>query len=394
MDNDFSQTLVLYEPNVAPSPTGRYSATEQLSTPSPLLQATNDVQAIKAWLAQYIDSPNTFSSYRKECERLLLWSAQQQKTLAQLRHEDLLFYRRFLQSPEPAKHWVMPKGARYSRHDPRWRPFAGPLGQSSIHQALGILNSLFNWLVMAQYLPANPMALLRRRRTNPAENSATTRYLPREHWQAVLHTIHTLPKNTPRQMAQYQRYRWLFSLLYGTGLRVSEMCQHVMGDFKARSSPHGQQRWWLEITGKGGKIRHIPITAELMQELARYRQAHQLPPVPSPDEDTPLVMALLPPHQAITRAQVHYLVKNIFRRTAQRLASKGPKEQALAHHISQASTHWLRHTAGTHMVEKNIDILHVRDTLGHQSLTTTNRYLHTADEERHQHTEDKHHLGW
>ena len=43
-------------------------------SPSTLLQADNDLDAIKAWLAQYISSPNTFNSYRKESERLLLWA--------------------------------------------------------------------------------------------------------------------------------------------------------------------------------------------------------------------------------------------------------------------------------------------------------------------------------
>lgn len=403
MSSDFSTTLALYELNELNTPTEaasaeihHFAAAQTTASPSSsLLQAKNDIDAVRAWLAQYIDSPNTFASYRKESERLLLWCTQQRlKTLATLRHEDLLAYQSFLQQPKPVTYWIMPHGARYRRQDSRWRPFAGSLSTSSVQQALSILNNLFNWLVMAQYLPANPMALLRRQRKTNTDHAPTQRYLPRAHWQAVLETIEQWPQKTMQQQAQYRRYRWLFSLLYGTGLRVSEVCSHSMGDFSMRSSSNGEARWWLNIQGKGNRHRNIPITTELMGELAQYRQLLQLPPTPLPDEQTPLVMALRAPYQGIGRAQIHYLIKNIFNQTAKRLAKQGPEQQAMAHHIAQASTHWLRHTAGTHMVENNIDILHVRDTLGHQSLTTTNRYLHTAEEERHQHTQNKHRLGW
>ena len=59
------------------------------------------IDALKAWLARFLDTRTTFDSYRKESERLLLWSTLELgKPLSSLTHEDLLVYQRFSsQSP-------------------------------------------------------------------------------------------------------------------------------------------------------------------------------------------------------------------------------------------------------------------------------------------------------
>ena len=57
------------------------------------IAATNDLQAIHAWLARFIETKTTFDNYRKEAERLLLWSTLQLgKPLSSLTHEDFLVY--------------------------------------------------------------------------------------------------------------------------------------------------------------------------------------------------------------------------------------------------------------------------------------------------------------
>lgn len=62
-------------------------------------------------------------------------------------------------------------------------------------------------------------------------------------------------------------------------------------------------------------------------------------------------------------------------------------------HIAQASTHWLRHTAGSHLSE-HADLKVVRDNLGHSNINTTSIYLHTEDDARHDCTELAHRVGW
>lgn len=396
---NYRYTLALYTPDT----TAIAATAEAIAPPQSLLAAQNDIEAVRGWLAQYLDSPNTFQSYRKEAERLLLWAQNAAlKTLGELRHEDFLRFRYFLAHPTPKDDWVMPDGTRFPRQHPQWRPFAGPLSSSSIQQALTILNNLFNWLHTARYLSANPLALLRRTLRQPTAQRPNQRFIPQQLWQDILHTIVQLPQDSTTQKAAYHRYRWVFSLLYGCGLRVSELCAHTMGDFLARpavGNPHAEKQWWLEILGKGNKHRLVPVTSQIMAELALYRQSLGLDPTPQRHETTPLVLALryhgaAHEQSALTRASIHGIVRRLCQITAQRLRQEAPERIEEAELLEKVSPHWLRHTAGTHMVENTMDLIQVRDTLGHHSLTTTNQYLHTTYTKRHDQTEAHHRIHW
>ena len=95
------------------------------------IRANNDIDAIKAWLARFLEKRTTFDNYRKEAERLLLWcTLQLGKPLSSLTHEDWLEYQLFLRNPTPATRWIAAEGRKFPRTDPGWRPFAGPLSAS------------------------------------------------------------------------------------------------------------------------------------------------------------------------------------------------------------------------------------------------------------------------
>lgn len=365
---------------------GSNRATSNLSQ----IAAQTDLAAIQAWLARYTDTPNTLANYRKEAERLLLWSIlSRNKPLSSLTHEDLLDYQNFLANPQPAERWIMPVQRKVSRLDPRWRPFAGPLAAASRRQALIILNTLFSWLVTAGYLAGNPLALSRRRArgTHPQN----IRYLNAELWEEIKITILSLPREKPRDREHYHRTRWLFTLLYLCGLRISEIRGNTMGGFFHRIGHDGQERWWLEIIGKGDKYRLAPATSELMAELGRYRQSHALPVLPLPRETTPLLLPINGRRQPLTRSAIHLIVKAVFAKTAQRICTTKPAQAAL---LKQASAHWLRHTAGSRMADGQLDPRLIRDNLGHANLSTTSQYLHAEDEVRHRETELRHTLRW
>lgn len=356
------------------------------------IAAVDDRSAVLAWLARYTDSPRTLDAYRKEAERLLLWCVYQRgAALSDLVHEDLLLYQHFLADPQPAERWVMAPGQKPPRSSSRWRPFAGPLSASSQRQALSILNGLLNWLVEAGYLAGNPLALSRRKARSRAPR--VSRFLPVEHWNEVKATIEAMPTGTPRQAANAARSRWLFSLLYLGGLRVSEVCSTTMGSFFSRRSADGKERWWVEITGKGDKTRLVPATDELMAELMRYRKALDLKPLPVAGDDLPALMPLIGPAAPLARSAVHEIVKDVVRQAAARLRARGPECEAAASHIEKVSTHWLRHTAGSHQSDR-IDLKNVRDNLGHENIATTSVYVHTADDARHDATSGGHRVDW
>lgn len=356
------------------------------------IAAQTDIDALKAWLGRFLDTRTTFDSYRKEAERLLLWSTLELgKPLSSLTHEDLLVYQRFLGDPQPADRWVMKAGRKWSRFDPEWRPFAGPLAPTSQRQAIIILNTMFSWLVNAGYLAGNPLSLSRQRQRKAKPR--ITRFLDDQLWSEVKTTIETMPRETDREREHYFRVRWLFSLLYLCGLRISEVIGNTMGAFFVRRDSEGDDRWWLEITGKGDKTRLVPATAELMVELARYRRENGLSPFPLPGEPTPLLLPIGGKQRTLTRSAVHLIVKEVFSRTATRIRARGTEFERMASLIEDASAHWMRHTAGSSMAD-TMDLRNVRDNLGHSSISTTNTYLHTEDDQRHRETEEKHRLGW
>jgi integrase/recombinase XerD len=358
------------------------------------IAADDDLAAVRAWLARVADTRTTFENYRKEAERLLLWSiVQLGKPLSSLTHEDLLVYQRFLTDPQPRGRWVSggenAGGRKFPRDDPRWRPFHGPLAASSQRQAMVILNALFSWLVGAGYLAGNPLSLSRQRARRTAPR--ITRFLERDLWQEVKVYIDSLPRETGRERERYWRARWLFTLLYLAGLRISEVSGNTMGRFFCRRDTDGHERWWLEITGKGDKDRLVPASAEMMVELGRYRRERGLPVLPAPHEDAPLVLPLGKSMKPLTRAALHTIVKAIFTGTAEKLRRSGDDRAA---QLERASAHWMRHSAGSHMADGDVDLRLIRDNLGHASLTTTSLYLHSDDDRRHRETEQKHRIDW
>lgn len=357
------------------------------------ISARNDLEAIQAWLARFSDTKTTFDNYRKEAERLLLWSTLQLgKPLSSLTHEDFLIYQQFLLDPQPREKWVADTGRKHPRGDPRWRPFYGSLSPASQRQAMIILNVMFAWLVEAGYLAGNPLSLSRQRarRAKPR----ITRYLDPDLWQEVKAHIELMPKDTDRQCAHFYRVRWLFTLLYLGGLRISEVAENSMGRFFCRRDKEGNERWWLEVLGKGDKERLVPATQEMMVELQRYRRENGLSPYPAPNEETPLVLPIGKSRGALTRAALHSVVKKVFDGAAERLRSRGEEFSVRANRLERASAHWLRHTAGSHMADQQIDLRLVRDNLGHESLSTTSQYLHVDDDRRHRETEEKHRIKW
>lgn len=345
------------------------------------VRASNDLEAIGAWLSRVRHSPTTFQAYRKEAERLLLWALiERGRPLSSLQHEDLVAYESFLANPTPAERWVCPGGQRRPRNHPLWRPFAGALSPSSVQLAMRTLAALFSWLVGARYLEANPLMLRSRRRSTNLPG-ARVRFLDRDAWTQICRSIEEIPQEEIPPAADKARARWLVSLFYLTGLRISEAVKARMGDFSKEVDRDGSTRWWLQVTGKGSKVRRVPATPQLMAELGRYRISLGLPEQPSFSEDW---MAIQPLRGALsseplTRAALHNAFKAIFDRAAERSAREAGAAQA--EHLRQASAHWLRHTAGTRMSEV-LPLQDVRETLGHSSLNTTSLYVHTEEHQR------------
>jgi len=124
-----------------------------------LLRASNDYEAVGAWLAskrrdeQAGPLSATQRAYRKEAERLHLWSVlEQKKALSSLSVADIAGFRLFLS--EPPTTWCGPR--HNQRWSPMWRPLEGPLAPAAVRHACLILGGLFSFLVTQRYTIANP----------------------------------------------------------------------------------------------------------------------------------------------------------------------------------------------------------------------------------------------
>jgi integrase len=370
-----AQALTAVVPTTLPAALSGTSGTNRaVAGVTRQIAADDDVAAIGLWLAEYRDSPNTFRSYRKEAERLLLWATQVRgKAVSSLTREDVLAYEAFLAAPLPM--WCDEAAARHGEHR---RLFAGPLSERSRRQALGILAGLFNYLVRAGYLAGTPFALHPRRRGARGAHRVIERYLDRALWQDVLALVEQWPRTHSREQQRYERARWVLRFLYETALRASEAAQACERDFL-----HRRGRWWLHVTGKGGVEGDVPVSDALMAEFARYRAFHGLPAAPTSDSVRPLILGIAGRTTPLTATGVYLVVKDTLGRVADVLA---PTDSTRAARLRRASTHWLRHTAATHQAEAGNPLHHIQHNLRHSSIATTSIYLHAEEDARHEST--------
>ena len=113
--------------------TGVQSGSQRTPSAGCRIAATDDVQAIRAWLSARARAAHTARAYRKEAERLLLWSTVLRgKPMSSLDTQDCAAYRAFLAAPPAA--WCGPRHS--SRQSADWRPFEGPLSPRSAATAV------------------------------------------------------------------------------------------------------------------------------------------------------------------------------------------------------------------------------------------------------------------
>ena len=337
--------------------------------------ATNDLQAIQCWLSEFERSPQTQRTYRKEVERLLLWSLiEKKKPFSSLTRDDLRDYQQFLLNPQPQVRWC---GPRKPRHHTAWRPFEGPLSEDSVAHAITIINALFSYLVEAGYLSGNPLGLMRRKIKQYAINKTkiAERFLEQELWQAVVKYIESLPKSTPREQKEYERIRYLFHLLYLLGPRVSEIANASMQSIKQIRG-----KWWWEVTGKGQKTQLIPVNDSMIKAFIRYRQFYEFSQFPQQNEENALFMNLNGT-KGVTANMIYRLVKMVFVDCSTQLEKSRPD---FAMKLKQASTHWMRHTSITHQADAGIELRYIKRNARHESVETTMLYQHAEEEKWHE----------
>jgi integrase/recombinase XerD len=207
--------------------------------------------------------------------------------------------------------------------------------QNTVVLKISVIRSLFSYGFKAGYLDVNVTALIK---VPPQTSAIHERFLEQEEVRQFINSI------------SQQRGRVLLTLIYTTGLRVSEALNINWRDLK--SNGLGGQ---VTVMGKGGKLRTVLISPNLWQLL----QA-----LPRPNNCEPLFSTSS--GKRLDRYNLHRFVK----REAEK-AGVNP-------HIS---IHWLRHAHACHSLENGCELDVLMRSLGHSSLTVTSQYLHARPNE-------------
>ena len=439
-----SSKLYLHELNAVVAPASEIRPLEKFIVPAELngtrglyrrpqaqclLKAGNDYQAILAWLRskhgltpeqkanlkarrrqrqigdaggveQGLDwlqaLSNTQRAYRKEAERFLLWAVVHKgKALSSMTNEDCTEYREFLADPQPRSRWCGDRGR--ARWSPLWRPFEGPLSTSAQRHAVTILKNLYGFLVDQNYLMGNPWSAVGvPKSAGPKVNAG--RSLTLAQWNFVKQQLEMLPATSSNA-----RLGFALSLLYATGLRLSEVVAATVDDLQwveypaDASDDQPMEGWMLRVVGKGQKEREVPVPIEVISELAKYLTSRGLDPDPedfgnqgahllgkasdAAQRAPGLSNGLrIDPREGIAASTFYDQVKAFFTDCADVLRGQGDAKGA--ERLAKASTHWMRHSHASHAIAAGMPIEIAQQNLGHASLATTTVYVTTESKRR------------
>lgn len=214
------------------------------------------------------------------------------------------------------------------------------LSKTSVARALAAVRSLYRWLAREGLVQQNPAVLV-----------ATPRLpkkLPRVPTIEEINTV--LDGELPKAMSFPERDRLILELLYGCGIRNAELVGIDLHDV----------RWSAEavlVRGKGRKERYVPFGEGVKTALATY---------------LPVRQQLLSRRKRPTRA---LLINRRGGRLTTRSVGRIVKRIAVAKGLPpDVHPHTLRHAFGAHMLEEGADLRAIQELLGHERLSTTQRY--------------------
>ena len=203
------------------------------------------------------------------------------------------------------------------------------------------LRSFFNYLIFEGYREDNPTDLL--------ESPKIGRKLPDT---LSVAEIDQLVAAIDRSKPEGERNRAMLETLYGCGLRVSELINLRLSDLFFEEG-------FIRITGKGNKQRFVPVSQATRTAIDLYRK--DVRPQQKIEKGFEDMLFLNRRGKPLTRAMVF----TITRQLAEKIGLK-----------KTISPHTFRHSFATHLLENGADLRAIQQMLGHESITTTEVYMH------------------
>lgn len=227
--------------------------------------------------------------------------------------------------------------------------YARGLQKASVARALAAIRSWFKWMARQGYVEQNPAALV--------STPKLPKHLPRvptiEQLNNAIDAVSG--EATDKAAAWPLRDRAILELLYGCGIRNAELVGMNLADIHWANGA-------ILVRGKGRKERQVPlgdaaavaVRAYLTERTQRLAEVNKF-------TDALLLNARLRGNCRLTTRSVGRIVKRI----------------AVAHGLpDDVHPHTLRHAFGTHLLEEGADLRSIQELLGHERLSTTQRYTH------------------
>jgi site-specific recombinase XerD len=234
--------------------------------------------------------------------------------------------------------------------------WAGDHAAGSIVRAWTVWNRFFTHLVDDDRAPRNPMRSVPKPKLPRTAPRSIRHESPAELLLATAGQVDPRSKLTKRWP---ERDVALVAVFCVTGIRLSEA---VSLNLDSITGPPGARR--LQLTGKGGKDRAVPVQPGLESVLDRYLATRVERHGPDGLEDPTAPLLVHYDGSRLTPPRIQYVVEQLYKRAGIRQAVP-----------AGALVHALRHSFASLAVEYGADVVELRDLLGHASLATTSRYL-------------------
>jgi integrase len=278
-----------------PVPLNGLTGTNRGANPS--ISATNDIEAMEAWLRQMKPGSHTARACRKEAERFLLWCVlEAEKPFSSAHAAEVQSYLHFLsqlgrQPPEEwmrdhrlqQESWLGPRGV--DRWSVRWRPFEGPLSTTSQRAAMSLLKSLMRFLHSAGYLRTNPFAEFRIAVDRPSKRDVGKRRrkpVLHDEWAAAWAYLESQPIS-----ASLQRVKVILLLLKETGCRLQRLAS-----LRRDNIVWDGRHWWLKLNPGDVMKEKILLSQELGNAMLMNYRHHGFSELDSVPPSTPLVTTI------------------------------------------------------------------------------------------------------
>lgn len=220
------------------------------------------------------------------------------------------------------------------------------LSPATLARRLAALRGFFDYLVLEEGFPNNPARSL----AAPKISQKLPPVMSAEDTNQIINAVQ-FDSERDRFPDKVVRDRLIFELLYGAGLRVSELVGLDLNDIDRAER-------WIEVRGKGRKERQVPYGARADEALARYLKVRESLEAPR-TEKALFLHRWGGKLRRLTTRSVGLIVKKYAR-----LLSGDPS----------LHPHSLRHAFATHLLSEGADLRAIQELLGHASLSTTQKY--------------------